>query len=80
MVRRIAIVSARTRVHASHKHEGTRIVGGIFRTADGDMSVFEWLAEYFECGLVEFRQLIAEEHTIVGKRDFARLWVGAASY
>ena len=80
VVRRVAIIAAWTRVHACHKHEATWIIGGIFRAADGDVAVFERLTEYFECGLVEFRQLIAEEYTIVGKRDFAWLWIGATTH
>ena len=54
MVGGVAVIATWARIHACHKHERTRIVGGIFRTADGDMAVFQWLAEHFECGLVEF--------------------------
>lgn len=80
MMRRVAIVTARTRVHACHKHKTARVVGGILGTADGDVAVFERLSQYFERGLVELRQLVAEEYAIVGKRDFARLWIAATTH
>ena len=46
MVRRVAIVAARTGIHAGHEHERTRILYGVLSAADGDMAVFEGLAQH----------------------------------
>ena len=52
-VGRVAIVTARTWVHACYKHEGARIIDGVFGSADVDVAVFQRLAQNFQGGFVE---------------------------
>ena len=44
------------------------------------MAVFERLAEHFERGAVELRQLIEKQHAVVGEADFAGRGRGAAAH
>ena len=71
VVRGVAIVAAGTGVHAGHEHETAREVDVILGTRDGDVAVFEGLAQHFERVLVELGQLVAEEHAVVGQRNLA---------
>ena len=73
MVRWVAIIAARTRVHRGNEHERAGIFDGIFGARDGYFSVFEWLSQYFESGFVELWQLIRKQNAIVCQRDLARL-------
>lgn len=43
------------------------------------MSVFQRLAQYFQCLALEFWQLVCKEHTIVSQRNLAGLRIGAAT-
>jgi hypothetical protein len=38
------------------------------------LAVFEWLAEDFERGAFELRQLIEKKHPVVCERDLAWPW------
>lgn len=54
---RVAIISARTWIHARHKHEGAWIVYRVFGSADIDVAVFQRLAQYFQGGFAELWEL-----------------------
>ena len=73
-VRRVVVITARTRVHRRHEHERTGVFHGVFRPRYGDFAVFEGLAEHLKRGLVELWQLVGEQHAVVGKRYFP--WLG----
>ena len=79
-MRRVTIVTARTWVHACYKHEGARIIDGVFGSADVDVAVFQRLAQNFQGGFVELWQFVTEEHAIMGKRYFSGLWRGSSTY
>ena len=51
----VAIVAAGAGVHGGDEHKTAGIVDGVLGTADGDVTVFEWLAEHFEGALIELR-------------------------
>ena len=61
--------SARTGVHGADQHK----VGGkgesTLSTTDGDRLILQGLAQYFQHGMAEFRELIKEEHSAVAKTD-----------
>ena len=65
MVGWVSIITAGAGIHGGHKHERAREVDVIFGAGDVDLPVFEWLAQHFERVFVEFRQFVAEEHTVV---------------
>ena len=44
------------------------------------MSVFEWLAQYFEYATVELGQLVEKEYSVMRQADFARLWSTSSAY
>ena len=75
----VAIIATGAGVHGGDEHERTGKLYGVFGTADGDFAVFQWLAQHFECAFVELRQLITEEHAVVGEADLTGLRVGAAA-
>ncbi len=51
-------VPARTRIHRRHQHTATRELQASTAAADGQVAVFERLAQCFQRGAVELRQLI----------------------
>ena len=53
-----------------------RDIGG---AGDGDMAVFERLAQDFEDVARELGELVEEEDAVVGEGDFARAGNGAAA-
>ena len=70
--RRLVVeVAAGAGVHGGGEHEaggeGERHGGA----GDGDVAVFERLAQDFENVAGEFGQLVEEEHAVVGEADFA---------
>src|SRR4029077_19668902 len=70
----IAEKSTRAGVHRRDQHEFARESQTAGRPRDCYFSVFEWLAHDLERGPFEFRQLVQEQHTVVGEADFARSW------
>ena len=80
MMRRVTIVTARTWVHTCYKHEGARVINGVFGSADVDVAIFQRLTQNFQGGFVELWQFVTEEHAIMGKRYFAGLWRGSSTY
>jgi hypothetical protein len=80
MMRGISIVTAGTRIAAGHKHKRTRIFNGVFGTADGDVAVFQGLAQNFQCTFVELRELVAKEYPVVCQGNLSRLRITATTY
>ena len=72
MMRGISVITAGTGIHRGDEHKGTWVFHCVFRTTDGDLSVFERLTEYFEGGLVEFRKFVEKEDAIMRHTHFAR--------
>ena len=79
MVGRIAIITARTRVHRCYKHERAGISYGVLSPADGYLPVLKRLAKYFQSVFVELRKLITEENSVMSKGYFAGHWVVATT-
>ena len=64
---RVAIISARTWIHARHKHEGAWIVYRVFGSADIDVAVFQRLAQYFQGGFAELWELVTKKNPVVSQ-------------
>ena len=68
---RIAIITARTRVHSCHQLEvgtkGQRSLGA----ADGDNFVLHRLAHNFDGAAAEFGELVQEQYAAMGQRNLA---------
>lgn len=78
-VRRVAVIPARTGIHRSHEHKRAWIFHRIFCPAYCYMPVFKRLPHDFKHRTVELRQLVAEQHTVMGKRNFSRLGIVPAT-
>ena len=78
-VRRVAVITTRTRVARRHKHERAGQRERVFCPADSDFAVFERLAHHFECLAVELCELVEKEHPMVGEADLTGLGVDAAT-
>ena len=76
---RMIIVTTRTRIHGGDEHEGAGKRDGVFCTGDGDLSVFQGLAQGFECGARELGKFVQEEDAIVCQTYLPRLTRSAAS-
>lgn len=72
MMRRIAVIATRTRIHACHKHEATRVGHCVFGPRNGNSPVLQGLPQHFQRVLVELRKLIREQHSVMSERYFAR--------
>ena len=71
-VRAVSEVAARAGVHGRHELEARgklRLAGG---PHDRDPARFERFAQHVEDGPAELRQLVEEQHPVVGERDLAR--------
>ena len=68
---RVAIVTARARVHGSDEHEGARQGGVVLGTRNGYLSVFERLAHRFEYCARKLGQFVKKEYAVVGKTNFS---------
>ena len=68
----IAEKAAGTWVHRGYQHEGAG--QGDFSGAPryGDFPVLQGLTQYLQGGALELRQLVEEQHAIVGQRDLPR--------
>jgi hypothetical protein len=66
---RIVAIPARAWVERRDQHESCRERGGVQSATDGDMAVFERLAEHFESRSIEFGQLVKEQNAVVGEAD-----------
>ena len=75
----IAKIAAWARIHRGDQHELRRESDAAGSAGDGDFSVFDWLAHYFQCRSFEFRQLIEKQDAVVREADFARVWKCAAA-
>lgn len=75
----VTVIPAGTWVGGSNKHERTGILHCVFGAADGYDTVLKGLAKHFQSLLAELRQLVEEEHPIVGERHLARLGIGVAA-
>ena len=76
----VAIIAAGAGVHRGDKHETARKLGGVLGAGDGDLAVLKGLAQHFEGGFVELRQLIGEEHAVVGQGYLSGLGIGTATH
>ena len=74
------IIATRTGVHGCHKHEIAGIVHSTLYTADGDMAVFQWLAQDLQSLALEFRQLVGKQNSIMRQGNLAGLRIGSATY
>ena len=73
LMSRMIIVTTRARIHGGDEHEGARKRDGVFCTGDGDLSVFQGMAQGFECGARELRKFVQEEDAIVCQTYLPRL-------
>ena len=73
VMRRIPVVTTGARIHRGDEHKGTGIFHRVFRTADSNLAVFQWLAEHFEGTLVELRELIEKEESVMREGHFPRM-------
>ena len=73
LMSRMIIVTTRTRIHGGDEHEGARKRDGVFCTGDGDLSVFQGLAQGFECRARELGKFVKEENAIVCQTYLPRL-------
>jgi hypothetical protein len=70
----VAKVATRARIHRGDEHELRGESDAARSAGNGNFSVFEWLAHYFQCRSFEFRQFVEEKDTIVSETHFARVW------
>jgi hypothetical protein len=63
--------SSWARVHGCNKHETGRVPRRNCDPRNGELTVFERLAQHFESAACEFRQLIEEENAVVGQAHFS---------
>ena len=75
----VAEVATGAGVHGGDEHEVGGVVGADGGARDGDLAVFEGLAEGLEDGARVFGELVEEEDAVVGEGDFARGGFGAAT-
>ena len=68
---RVVAIAAGAGVEGRDQHKICRKRRGIQRAADGDVAVFERLAEDFERRAVEFGELVEKQHAVVGEADFS---------
>ena len=68
---RIAPRTARAHVHRADELEASREESVSSDAGDRDDAVLERLPERLEDGARELRQLVEEEHAVMGERDFA---------
>ena len=73
LMSRMIIVTTRANIHGGDEHEGARKRDGVFCTGDGDLSVFQGLAQGFECGARELGKFVQEEDAIVCQTYLPRL-------
>ena len=76
----VVVISAGGGVHRGYQGEAGGIIQGIFGARNGDVPVFEGLAEDFEDASVELGKLVEEEDAIVCQTDFTRLGIGAPAH
>ena len=48
--------------------------------ADGDLAILQRLAQHFQCVAGKLRQLIQEQHTVVGQTDLAGAGYGPTAH
>lgn len=65
-------------VHGGDQLEARREAHPVVGPGDDDLSVLQGLAQDFEDLSVELRQLVEEQHALVGQGDFARAGLAAA--
>ena len=75
----VAEVAAGAGVHGGDHHELSGVGERRRDAGDGDLTVFERLAEHFEDVPAELGELVEEEDAIVRLRDFTRTRHGAAA-
>jgi len=65
-------------IHGAYQHEGGRVgeAGGGAR--DGDLAVFEGLAQHLQYVFFEFRQFVEEKQTVMCHRNLSRARIAAA--
>ena len=61
----VAEIAARTRIHRGGQHEARREGHRNGGASNGDGTVFQRLAHYFEHVALKFGQLVQEQHTVV---------------
>ena len=71
MMVRVAIVSARARVHSGNKHEIGREGHATIGASDGDLMVFKRLAQGLQNSTGIFGELVEEKYTEMGERNFS---------
>ncbi len=65
-----SIIPARTGIGSGHQHERGRVFQFHPQPGDGDLPVFQRAPERLDGSLGHLRQLVQEEHSVVGQGDF----------
>ena len=76
---RIAVPTTLAGVHGADQHEFRRIGHGAGDSGNGNFSILQRLAHHIQCILAELRQLIQEQHALVGHGDLAGPGIGTAA-
>src|SRR6266567_4359422 len=66
-----AALAALAGVHGGYEHHPRGVGNGEERPGDGDPAVLQGLTQDFEHVLLEFRELVEEEDSVVGEGDLA---------
>ena len=74
-----AVEAARAGVHAGHQHEAGLVLRLAADAGHRYHTIFERLAQGFEGIAAELRQLVQEQHAVVGQADLAGACVGASA-
>ncbi len=76
---RIGKVAAFAGVGGGDQHEAAGIAYVGIGACDHDLAVLDGLAQGFQHGAGEFRELVHEQHAVVGEADFARFRAAPAA-
>ena len=75
----MAEIAARAGIHRCYELKCSGKIGALIGAHHADPSRFQWLTQSFQHAAIELRQLIQEQHAMVGQADLTWAGVDAAA-